>query len=341
MYFSRGATLRRPERSRLIKPERKGVVAVVEHRESSALSRELGAELRKAREKAGYVGYQLANRLGWSATKVSRAETGMQPLSEVDTAIFLSYCRAERDEIRYLMGVARELSDTYHFRPHGSGLPDDLRTLVIQETTADVITQFELARIPGLLQTDDYARALFEAGTAAKTEIAALVQARMDRQSLLARPKPDITFYIHEFALRTPVGSNRVMHEQCLKLLFEVHRHGSVIRVIPIKHGAHAGMSGAFRIMRFDGHHPVVYVETQTVSLFLEKVSEVATYLQMVDKLELAALNEGQSRELIAQLASDYDRPEGPTTWPALGAPVPTAATTVTVFRSPSPRQTP
>ena len=313
------------------------MVAVVERRESSALSRELGAELRKAREKAGFVGYQLANRLGWSASKVSRAETGQQPLSEVDTAIFLSYCRVERNEIKYLMSVARELSDAYHLRPHGSGLPDELRTLIIQETTADVITQFELARIPGLLQTDDYARALFTAGTVPPKEIGARVQARMDRQSLLARPQPDITFFIHEAALRTPVGSNRVMHEQCLKLLFEVHRHGSVIRVIPIEQGAHAGMSGAFRIMQATGHHPVVYVETQTVSLFLEKASEVATYLQVVDKLALVALDGGQSRELIAQLASDYDRPEGPPTWPALGAPVPTAATAVTASRSPSP----
>ncbi|WP_166658996.1 helix-turn-helix domain-containing protein [Labedaea rhizosphaerae] len=313
----------------------------MEHRESSALSRELGAELRKAREKAGYVGYQLANRLGWSASKVSRAETGLQPPSEVDTAIFLSYCHAERDEIKYLMGVARELSDAYHLRPHGSGLPDELRTLIIQETTADVITEFEVTRIPGLLQTDDYARALFMAGVVPPKEIGARVQARVDRQSLLARPKPDITFFIHESALRTPVGSNRVMHEQCLKLLFDVHRHGSVIRVIPIEHGAHAGMSGAFRIMQVTGYNPVVYVETQTVSLFLEKVSEVTTYLRMVDKLALAALDEGQSRELIAQLASDYDRPEGSMTWPALGAPVPTAATTGTVFRSPSPPPTP
>jgi transcriptional regulator with XRE-family HTH domain len=314
---------------------------MVVNRESSALSRELGAELRKAREKAGFVGYQLANRLGWSASKISRAETGLQPLGEVDTAIFLSYCHAEREETKYLMGVARELSDAYHLRPHGSALPDELRTLIIQETTADVITDFEVTRIPGLLQTEDYARALLAASSVPAKEISARVQARMDRQTLLARPKPDITFFIHEFALRLPVGGNRVMHEQCLKLLFEVHRHGSAIRVIPIEHGAHAGMSGAFRIMRVTGHHPVVYVENRTVSLFLETVPEVATYLQMVDKLALAALNEGESRELIAQLASDYDRPEGPTTWPALGAPVPIAARTVTAFRSPSPPQMP
>jgi transcriptional regulator with XRE-family HTH domain len=314
---------------------------MVVNRESSALSRELGAELRKAREKAGFVGYQLANRLGWSASKISRAETGLQPLGEVDTAIFLSYCHAEREETKYLMGVARELSDAYHLRPHGSALPDELRTLIIQETTADVITELEVTRVPGLLQTDEYARALFTAGTVPPKEIPARVQARMDRQSLLTRRKPDITFFIHEFALRTPVGNSRVMHEQCLKLLFDVHRHGTTIRVIPAQAGAHAGMSGAFRIMQVTGHNPVVYVETQTVSLFLETVSEVTAYLRMVDKLALAALNEGESLELIAQLASDYDRPEGPTTWPAPGAPVPTAATTGTVFRSPSPPQMP
>ena len=273
-------------------------------RESSALSRELGAELRKARERAGYISYQLANRLGWSATKVSRMETGLQPPSEIDTAIYLAYCKADPEQIKRLQALSREVGQEWHLQAHGTGLPDELRTLVMLETTADLITDFEITRIPGLLQTEEYARALLTAALP-PGDIEPRVQARLDRQALMRRENTAITFFIHEFALRLPVDGSRVMHEQCLHLLFEVHR----IRVVPIEIGAHAGMSGAFRIMQMLGHNPVAYVENRTNSLFLEEPCDVADYQDMAAKLAHVALDEGQSREVIARIASEYDQP--------------------------------
>lgn len=287
---------------------------MVVHRESSALSRELGAELRKAREKAGYVGYQLANRLGWSASKISRAETGLQPLSEADTVIFASYCRTESKELKYLAELAREVGQAYYLRPHGSALPDELRTLIAMETTATASVNFEIGRVPGLLQTEDYARALLHAGTLPKKDVEARVLARMDRQNAQIRTKPGHTFLIHEHALRLPVGGFRVMHEQCMRLLFEVHR----VRVIPTYAGAHAGMSGPFVILQTAEQRPVIHVELPTLSLFLEGPRDVATHLSAAEKLTNVALNEGQTRELIARLANDYDQPEEPSTLPSV-----------------------
>lgn len=280
---------------------------VEKYRESTALSREIGAELRKAREAAGHMGYGLARNLGWSQSKVSRMESGMSPPSEVDAAMYLAYCKVDPKEINRLLDLTREANTGYRLRAHGEALPDELRSLIVQETTADLITDFEVAQVPGLLQTEDYCRALLGALGLRARDIEPRVQARLDRQSLLRRQKPLITFLIHEHALRAPVGGYRVMHEQCLHLLFEAQR----IRVVPAEIGAHPGMSGAFRIMEFFGHNPVVYVENRTVSLFLEKVADVATYRGTAHKLADVALDEGQSRTLIARLASEYDRPEG------------------------------
>lgn len=280
--------------------------------ESTALTRELGAELRAARVKAGFTGLSLAHQLGWDQSKISRMETGVRGTSEVDAAIYLAYCKVGGKELNRLLDLAREADNGYRLRLHGSALPDELRSLIVQETTADVITAFELTRIPGLLQTEEYARALLTAGLAPRKEIESRVQARLERQSLLCRHKPSITFFIHEFALRLPVGGTMVMHEQCLKLLFDANRPQTAIRVIPSAVGAHAGTPGAFRIMQISGHKPVVYVENYTVSLFLEQRDDIDAYRRSVDALTAVALDEGQSRTLIAEVANEYDVPEGP-----------------------------
>lgn len=208
----------------------------------------------------------------------------------------------------------RDADDGYWLRPHGARLPDELRSLVVQENlaTSTSISSFELARVPGLMQTEDYARALLQAVIPESPYgIEARVQARLSRQSLLRKHRPPrFVFLIHEQALRLPVGGARIMHEQLLQLVLAGSLPQVTVRVVPSSSGAHAGLGGPFHFMCYVQHPPVVYVENETASLFLEEPGDVRTYREILAKLSAIALDEGQSREWLAKLASDHDRAE-------------------------------
>lgn len=279
--------------------------------ESSARSRELGAELRKRREAKRLRAYDLAYQLGWSPAKVSRMENGARGVSEVDAAVYLTFCGVLREELDDLLNLARADDETW-LQPHGERLTDELRTLIYHETTAETIASYEPMLIPGLLQTPEYARAVFEfVGVVARDKIAIAVQARLDRQGVLRRPDPpQCTFYLHENALRSPVGNRRIMYEQLLHLVFWTSRPQCGIRVVPADVGPHGVWAGSFVMMRYRAHGPMVYAEGLTTSLFLEKTVDVAAYQEVLNRLDRAALDGGQSREWLARVASEFDRPE-------------------------------
>lgn len=281
-------------------------------RPSTARGREIGSELRRIRERVGLDGKELAEMLGWSPSKVSRLESGTRTTTEVDVAMYLAICRVGRAEIDSLLELARETDEGYFLRPHGQQLPDELRSLVIQETMASSITSFEPLVIPGLLQTEDYARELFRwAGLIPEDGIGVRVHARMARQSLLdGHRAPQCTFFVHEQALRSVVGSARLMHEQMLRLLFASSRPRCVVRVVPRSVGPCGAFAGSFRVMHYAEHPPVVYVQNETASLFLEGADDIATHRKILVRLGDVALDGAQSREWLARLASEYELTE-------------------------------
>lgn len=130
------------------------------------------------------------------------------------------------------------------------------------------------------------------------------------RQSLFGRGA-GFSYVIHEFALRLPAGSAGVMSEQLHHLLRMSVRRYITLRVVPASAGGHAGIAGAFQLMDFASFKPVVYLDSQTASLFLEEPEEIAAYRGILRALADTALDEGQSRELIGKLATDlYPSPE-------------------------------
>lgn len=281
-------------------------------RESTARTRELGAELRRVRESARYTGHELAKKLGWSPSKVSRMETGDRNASEVDAAVFLAFCGVTGDELHRLLDLSKESDDHHWLHARGERLPDELRSLVAQQTTAQVIIYYEPLVVPGLAQTENYARALFHETNLVPAEaIESRVRVRMQRQALLRRGHPlQVFFYVHENALRMPVGSDRIMHEQLLHLLLVCGAPPCTVRVIQARVGARTGAIGPFIWFGHPEHNPVIYTEHLTSSLFLEGRENVVAYRQMLDRLNVLALDEEQSREFLATLASEYDRPE-------------------------------
>ncbi len=276
------------------------------HREPTIRSRELGDGLRQAMEQAGLTGKQAAQMLSWSPSFVSLLLSGKRGASEVDIAAFLGVCRAKGPERDRLLALRREQDTPGWFQQHGSRMPKQLVTLIDHENKAVAISDFQPMVVPGLLQTGEYARALIrETGNVPPDEIDDRVAARLARQCLFSRDYPArFTFYLHEFALRLPVGGPAVMAEQLHHLLRMSRRSYLTLRVVPAARGGHAGIAGAFMLMEFAEFKPVAYLDSETACLFLERPEEIAAYQRILGVLAKTALGEGQSTELIAALAT-------------------------------------
>jgi len=279
----------------------------MQDREPTIRSRELGEGLRRAMHNAGLTGKDVARLLDLSPSWVSRLIAGKRNVTAVQASAFLAVCRAPSAERERLLELCDEQHTPGWFQQHGSRLPLQLVTYIDHENKAVAISYFASTLVPGLLQTGDYARALLkEAGRVPADEIDARVAARLARQSLFSRDRPArFTFYLHEFVLRLPVGGPAVMVDQLQQLERLSRRAYLTLRVVPAVLGAHAATAGSFILMEFAEFKPVVYLESETSSLFLEKPVEIAAYQDILESLAQTAMGEGESRELIATLATE------------------------------------
>jgi transcriptional regulator with XRE-family HTH domain len=275
--------------------------------EPTIRSRELGEGLRRAMEYAGLNGQQVAHQLGLSPSWVSRLVSGKRNATAVQVSAFLAVCRVTGEKRDRLLALCDDQHTPGWFQQHGSRLPQQLVTLIDHENKAVTISEFQSTVMPGLLQTGDYARALIrEAGTVPADEVDDRVAARLARQSLFSRDRPArFTFYLHEFVLRLPVGGPVVMSDQLHHLLRMAVRPYLTLRVVPGTQGAHAAINGSFTLMEFAEFKPVAYLESETSSLFLEKPVEIDAYQRILAALAETALGEGESRKLIATLATE------------------------------------
>lgn len=271
-------------------------------------SRTLGEGLHQVMKDAGLNMSQVARQLDWSPSRVSRLLSGKRGGSGYDVSAFLAACGAKTADKDRLMELVEDQYRKSWFQQHGVRLPKQIRALNSHEKEATAIRQFAYTLIPGLLQTGAYCRAvLTESGRIPEEEIGGRVAARLGRKNLFSKPNPpEFVFFLHEFALRLPFGGPQVMSEQMHELLRMAVRPNITIRVIPTAIGGHAGTSGPFIFMEFKEIKPVVYLESETSSLFLEMPLEIAAYESILEALEKTALPEGQSRAFIERLAERY-----------------------------------
>jgi transcriptional regulator with XRE-family HTH domain len=275
----------------------------MDDREPTIRSRELGDGLRRAMEHAGLSGKATAETLGWSPTRVSRVVKGRRGIKEIDVAAFLGACGVTGKERARLLSLCKEQDKQGWWQQFGSRLPKQLVTYIDHEARATQIDHFQGMIVPGLLQTGDYASALMrESGRIPEDEIADRVATRLARTSVFSK-EAGFNFFIHEFALRLPVGGPSVMSEQLHDLLRLATRPNVMIRVIPASIGGHAGTAGSFILLHFPDYRPVVYLDSETSCLFLEKPVESTAYEEIVAGLDAVALDVSDSKEAIAQLA--------------------------------------
>ncbi|HET9137889.1 DUF5753 domain-containing protein, partial [Actinophytocola sp.] len=194
-------------------------------------------------------------------------------------------------------------------------MSERLRSLVFHESSATAKVNYAPLVIPGLLQTEAYASALITADIG-QFNAPPAVDVRMRRQRILRDPRSplDGTFYIHEQVLHLPVGGNRVMNEQLLQLVLLAEQPNISIRVVPTALGARSHFGRAFLVLHYRQHRPLGYQESGVLAMFIEDAELVQRFEWKLSRIAAVALGPEQSRELIANAADRYDRPDDPPT---------------------------
>ena len=275
----------------------------------TARARRLRYELRRLREEAGLTHSEVAHRLEWSSSKLSRIETGQSRVNTGDVADLLSvYGVSDEISREALIQLAREARRrgwwTRYTDVLGSG------TYVGLEAEASSIRTFESQFVPGLLQTEDYARAVISGGQVRPDPEAVerRVAARMARKELFTRPEPpELWAVLDESVILRPVGGPAVMRDQLRHLIEASTRPNATVtlQILPLSAGAHPGMSGPFVILGFQNPKdpPMVHLETATDGLYLEEPPDIERYTLRFSHLVARALGPNESRDMIAGLA--------------------------------------
>lgn len=256
-----------------------------------------GAELRRLRVAAGISQEDLAQRIAYSASLVGMIETARRAPA--------------RDFALRCDGVLETGGTLARLWPLVSqeALPRWFRPFAEIEREATSIRTWEPLIVPGLLQTEDYARELitgWQPGDAAET-VEQQVAARMERQHLLDRADPPLIWaIIGEAALRNPVGSPAIHHAQLTRLLDTDAAHPKlIIQVVPLTAGAHPGLEGPIVLVARRGEPDIAYLEVQGRGHETDRAEEVTRYALLYDMLRAVALPPDASREMIAVCAKE------------------------------------
>jgi hypothetical protein len=188
---------------------------------------------------------------------------------------------------------------------HGERSPGWPRTLGENEKVATEVIRWSMNLVPVLLQLPDYLRALIEGNpNSPAKEADERVAARTARQKQLIEQRCTMTFYIHEQALRLPVGSPEVMSDQLHHVMTMGLRPYVTYRIVPTSAGAHAGTAGSFTVMKFAKLEPVVFIDAENHGVHLDDKDSIEGYSRILKALDQTALNVEQSKELIARIVS-------------------------------------
>jgi Domain of unknown function (DUF5753) len=177
-----------------------------------------------------------------------------------------------------------------------------------QDQLGHAITYSAALAIPGLLQTADYARALFRAGRPADSDeqIESRVTARLERQRILDRAKPPMFWVVvDEGVLRRPVGGAAMFREQLAYLITIARHRGVMMQVMPFSSGAHAGLLGEFTLLGMADGRDIGYTESVESARLIEQADEVAAFSVAFDMVGAVALSPDASLDFVARLEGD------------------------------------
>lgn len=271
---------------------------------STAKQRELGAELRRIRMRAGYLATDMSRMLGWPASTISRLESGLRNYQAGDIAIYLARAKATPRELDDLVALDRLPDDGYQVRSHPTGFPDDLPLVKVLDSGSQSVTTYDIVEIPRQLQIEPYIReALTRNGHEDGSALDTAVRTRLASQAASLRTPGPFTFYLHETTLLARPEDPVVKHEQVLHLLITSSLPHHHLHLVP-DHFALASLHAGFALYRHDQHRPLIHHQQPTTSLFLENDDDVVFYEDQLERIARDALTRQQTRNrLMSHLA--------------------------------------
>jgi transcriptional regulator with XRE-family HTH domain len=277
----------------------------------TALRMLLGAQLRRLREAARVSPEDAGYEIRASRSKISRLEHGRVGFKIRDVEDLLTLYGVTSESAREgPLALARQANKEGWWAQYGDVMPDWFEAYIGLEAAATLIRIFEVQFVPGLFQTESYARAVTQQGHQhdRPEDIERRVRLRMKRQDLLVAPdRPRVWSVMDEAALRRPVGGPDVMREQFRRLLEVARLRHVTLQVMPFSRGGHAAEGGSFSILRFSEPDlpDVVYTEQLTGALYLERRSDVDHYMEVMNRLSAEALPPSGTARFLRSLMRD------------------------------------
>ena len=285
-----------------------------DHGSPTVRRRRLAAELRRLRERAGFTGDEVAERLGWSGSKISRIELHRIGIKQADLLRLLDLYDVAEVHRESLAALGRESSKTGRLEAVAAAFPGEHAAFLYAEAEAQSEWTWDPQVVPGLLQTPDYARAVMlgldDVFPVPPGEIDRLIEARLIRQQVLVRSPPfNLAAIIDESVLYRRMGDNSVMHEQLDRLTEAAKLPNVTVQVLPLA-GGQSITTGAFIYMKFAQVHDVplhdiVIVENLAGSDYVEEDDDTFSYLRAFKTLSQRSLTAADSASTIRKMARE------------------------------------
>jgi transcriptional regulator with XRE-family HTH domain len=279
-------------------------------------NRRLAAELRRLRESGNLTGDDVAERLGWSASKVSRLENARQAPRFADVRRLLDLYGVDGGYREQLLQLARDAVRRGWWEAFSDALPEQYASYIGLEIEAEEIWQWETQVIPGLLQTEAYAKAVEERSHSIEvippSRVDARVEARLERQTVLTREQPAplrLSVVLDEALLLRQYGDATVMVDQLRHLQRLSALPNLSLQVLPLE-GLHPNATGSFTLLQFPlvggiKFHDVVYIEHLNGCSYLEEETETYRHRLSFERLRAEALGPAESLETISRIARE------------------------------------
>ncbi len=272
--------------------------------------RRLAAELRRLRQEAGLSQAEVTERTDVNLATLHRIETAKtKPQLRTLNALLDAYgvTGSQRTDLVTLQKEAKQRGWLHGLE---ADLPDKYSAYIGLEAEAQQAINYESLFIPGLLQTEDYMRAMIRGvrPNVTEEEIEDRVAARMQRQALLEGATPlQLWTILDQAALFRMVGGDLVMRAQLQHLIQQAKRPHITVQVIPFSAGAHPGMPGSFIVLKFAADNPdVIHIDSMAGDIFLEEETDIQRYNGMCQHLRAVALSPADTAALLASLHRDH-----------------------------------
>ncbi len=269
----------------------------------------LGAQLRRLRELKGVTLEDAGSLIRASHSKISRLESGRVGFKDRDVVdLFRYYGVTDQAQIQTLREIAVRANSRGWWQDYSDLLPSWFEEYISLEQAATRIHGYEVQFVPGLLQTEDYARAVTLLAYSNPREITRRVSLRMARQARLSAAEPvTVEMVLDEATLIRPIGGVSVMRAQLMHLIQLAQRPNVTIQILPFKAGGHPAAGGAFSILHFaeSDLSDVVYLEQLATAQYLEKPDLVRKYRAVLERLRLEAATPADSLDRLRAMLSD------------------------------------